>query len=318
MLDQVSDTELELRPRSTAQSGGVEGAIRHLTQEDLAAYATGRLASARLNYCQTHLDSCEECRTELEDLRTLKHDMSSSSSPRSEPIRHELGRRRQSRGLPLPLVASVVAILVGAGATAVWWTYGHPRTNGNSAAVAVAQTPNAPTTTGKPGAAASAPAVPAAVTTRAAPIAPAPLTTPATPGASPALTTRAAPVASPALTTRAAPVASPARAIPTPSAARANPGFALLGPFGDAISETRPVFSWQPLPGAIGYTVRIVDAGLHPVQHSPALRATSWRPRRPLHRGKTYLWQVTATLRGGSKVVASSPSPAETLLRILP
>jgi hypothetical protein len=94
-------------------------------------------------------------------------------------------------------------------------------------------------------------------------------------------------------------------------------GFALLGPFGEATSDTRPEFRWQPLAEAIGYTVVIVDTGLHPVEHSPALRATVWRPHRPLPRGRTYLWQVTATLHGGSKVVASSPAPSDTLLPVI-
>jgi hypothetical protein len=97
----------------------------------------------------------------------------------------------------------------------------------------------------------------------------------------------------------------------------ANTGFALLGPFGEA-TETRPEFSWQPLPGAVRYSVVIVDVGLHPVQRSRSLRKTVWRPRRPLRSGRSYLWQVTATLRGGSKVVASEPSASETLLRIVP
>jgi len=38
----------------------------------------------------------------------------------------------------------------------------------------------------------------------------------------------------------------------------------------------------------------------------------------PLRRGRTYLWQVTATLRGGSTVVASGPSASGALLRISP
>jgi hypothetical protein len=42
------------------------------------------------------------------------------------------------------------------------------------------------------------------------------------------------------------------------------------------------------------------------------------RPRRPLRRGQTYLWQVTATLRGGSTVVDSGPPSPEALLRIIP
>jgi hypothetical protein len=103
----------------------------------------------------------------------------------------------------------------------------------------------------------------------------------------------------------------------SPAAPEATRGFALLAPFGETISETRPEFSWQPLAGAIGYSVVIVDAGLHPVQRSPALRTTAWRPRRHLRRGRTYLWEVTATLRGGSKVVASEPSTSETHLRVV-
>jgi hypothetical protein len=108
------------------------------------------------------------------------------------------------------------------------------------------------------------------------------------------------------------------RAVAPSQPAAANTGFSLSGPFGEATFETRPKFTWQPLAGAIGYTVAIVDQGLRPVQHSPGLRATTWRPRRALAHGHTYLWQVTATLRGGSKVVASSPSPSEANLRILP
>jgi hypothetical protein len=97
-----------------------------------------------------------------------------------------------------------------------------------------------------------------------------------------------------------------------------NKGFALLSPFGDAITDTRPEFHWTPLAGAVRYSVAIVDERLHPVQHSHALRTTSWRPRRPLRRGRTYLWQVTATLRGGSTVVASGPSSPGALLHISP
>jgi hypothetical protein len=100
------------------------------------------------------------------------------------------------------------------------------------------------------------------------------------------------------------------------AATPANTRFALLGPFGDAVADTRPEFSWQPLAGATHYSIAIVDERLHPVQHSHALRTTTWKPRRPLRHGHTYLWQVTATLHGGKKVVASEPSEAR--LTIVP
>ena len=364
MLDQDSVLEPEL----TGKSVNVAGAIRHLSQDDLESYANGRLAAARLSYCQAHLDSCEACRAELEDIRTLQTEL--ASFPRREAGRLESGRRGRRRSLAVPVTASVVVVMVAGVGAVLWWRHGGPR---ELNAVVAARVVPAP---------ASAPP-PQVVST--APTAPAPLRAPAlsaAPTTRVALAPRAASVAPAATvtpvasTSRAASAAPPPRTIPralsVPTAAanvqahdtqlaeelaalpsdlrpgvseaiqqgrlqlpadmqrahdRAvvpsqpaadNTGFSLSGPFGEATFETRPKFTWQPLAGAIGYTVAIVDQGLRPVQHSPALRATAWRPRRPLAHGRTYLWQVTATLRGGSKVVASSPSPSEATLQILP
>ena len=258
MLDQVSDVDSEPRPESAAQPGDVPGTIRHIAHEDLEAYADGRLASARLNYCSAHLDSCDACRAELEDIRTLKSELSGFS--RSEPDRRPLERRKRRPGLTLLQAASVATIFVAAVATFFWWRHESPRANKTSAAVSVAQFPAALPAAGKQ-----------TSDTRLANENPAP----------------------------------PGDVRPAPEA---HTGFALLGPLGGTTSETRPEFSWQPLAGAIRYSVAIVDVGLHPVQHSPSLRTTVWRPRRPLRRGHTYLWQVTATLRGGLKVVASGPA----------
>jgi hypothetical protein len=296
VLDQLSDTNSELQPKSTAQSGDVAASIRHLPHEDLQAYATGRLASARLSYCQTHLDSCEACRAELEDLRASNSD--SSGFQRSQSNRRERKGPRRRR-LTLPQAISVAIILVAAVSTVLWWAHENPRASRASAAVSVTQSPAAP----------PAARVQARDTRLADEIA--------------ALPDDVRSAVSEAIQQGRLQLPKDVSRIrgraPTLSgAAEANTGFALLGPFGKTISETRPEFSWQPLAGAIRYSVIIVDAGLHPVQRSPSLRTTAWRPRRPLRRGHTYLWQVTATLRGGAKVVASAPSPSETLLRIQP
>ena len=101
MLDQLSGADSVVEPKSTAQSGGVAGSARHLTPEDLEAYANGRLASARLDSCRTHLDSCDACRAELEDLRVLKSEL--AGFQRSEPSRRELERRKRRRGLSLQI-----------------------------------------------------------------------------------------------------------------------------------------------------------------------------------------------------------------------
>jgi hypothetical protein len=287
MLDHLSDAQ-------SAQSGGVEESIRHLTHQDLEAYLEGRLPAARLQHCRTHLDSCEACRAELEDLRTFKSDLAGFA--RSEPDRREMKRGRRRRRLTLPRAAAVATIVVAAVSAVLWWGRDRPRSNKTSVAVTVTHT---------------LPPVPAA-------------------GAQARDTRLADEIA--ALPEDVRPAVSEAiqhgklrpptdviqlrgRAHTLSGAPETNTGFALLGPFGEAIAETRPEFRWQPLAGAIRYSV---DAGLHPVQRSPALRTTGWRPRRPLRRGQTYLWQVTATLRGRSTVVASGPPSPGALLRIIP
>jgi len=289
-----------LHAKPTAQSGGVEESIRHLTYDELEAYLEGRLSSARLEHCRTHLDSCEACRAEFEDVRTFKTDLAGFS--RSEPDRRELKRGRRRRGLTLPQAAAAATIIVAAISAVLWWKWDRPRANKTSVAVTVTHS--------------HAPAPTAGIQTQtqtqthdtlladeiaALPADVRPAVSEAIQHGKLQLPTDLSQVRAHAHTLLGAP--------------EANTKFALLGPFGEAISETRPEFRWQPLAGAIRYSVAIVNAGLHPVQHSPALHTTSWRPRRPLRRGQTYLWQVTASLRGGSKVVASAP---EALLRIIP
>ena len=362
MLDQLSDTDSVLDRKSSAKPVDVEGSTRHLSHEDLEAYANGRLAATRLSSCQTHLDSCEACRAELEDVRTLQTELASFSRP--EASRSQPGRLRRRRSLALPLTASAAAILVAGVGTIVWWRHGSLSAHKTPVAVSVARSaapsavPVAPAASPAPAAApapATSPSLVASHMPTASVAVPA-LATPAksaapaashpsasrVPSVSSAPAPSVTPVTSPALTASARPAAPNALVIPTSLPARAAPpapttaslqsrdahlaatppaantGFSLLGPFGEPTSETRPQFSWQPLPGAIGYRVTIVDLSLHPVQHSPALRATTWRPRRALAHGRTYLWQVTATLHGGAKIVASSPTPSAALLQITP
>ena len=330
MLDQLSDTDSVLDRKSSAKPVNVEGSIRHLSQDDLESYANGRLVSTRLSACQTHLDSCEACRAELEDIRNLQTELASFARP--ETNRHQPERNRRRRSLALPLAASVAAILVAGVGTVIWWRHGSLPPHHASAVVPIVRSMAPP-------AGPVAPVGPAATATSVASAARGPSAASRVPAASPAPSVSSAPppsatpVTSPALTASVRPAAPNALVIPTSSPARAaqprdthlasapqepNTGFSLLGPFGEPTSETRPQFSWQPLPGAIGYRVTIVDLSLHPVQHSPALRATTWRPRRALAHGRTYLWQVTATLHGGAKIVASSPTPSAALLQITP
>jgi hypothetical protein len=284
VLDDVSDTESGLKSRSIAQPGGVGSSIRHLAQDDLEAYVNGGLTAAKLDYWRTHLDACEACRAQLEDLRTCR----SGSTGRlgSEPVGHELERRRRRRRFKSSLVAMGATACLAAIAAVFWW--GHEKSRAGKPSVAAIDTHSA-----------TAPPTPT----------PTPTMKPvATLGNAPAAMENRVTV--PTSIEPSAPAQLRGLAPMVPAAPSATTRFALLGPFGEAIAETRPQFSWQPLTGAVHYSVVIVDEGLHPIQRSHALRATVWRPRRPLRRSHTYLWQVTATLRGGTKVVASAPSEA--------
>jgi hypothetical protein len=373
MLDQDS----VLAPQLAGKAVNAEGSIRHLAQDDLEGYANGRLGGARLDNCRRHLDACEACRAELEDIRTLQTELSSFTRP--EATRGGAGGRRRRRSLAVPLTASGVAVLVVAVGAVAWWRHGSPRAHGNSAVAPVVRSavPSASPIERKvdvPATLVARSAAPAAAPVAQSPASPAtPFAHSPTPPATPVerhsaptatpVARSAVPPGGPVARSPAAPAAPATAAIPThdshlteeiaalPDNLRSavaeaiqhgriqlppdvrpihegapassaqpgtNTGFSLLGPFGEATSDTRPKFTWQPVPGAIGYTVAIVDPSLRPVQHSPGLRATAWHPHRPLARGRTYLWQVTATMHGGAKVVASSPAPSEAFLRVIP
>jgi hypothetical protein len=368
VLEELVDKDSKLRPKATAQADGIDGPALHPTQEDLKAYAYGRLASARLDYCQRHLDSCEDCRTELEDIRTCSNEMPSLARP-EVPRAAALRRKRK---LAVPLAGSAALLVALAVGTALWVRHGDVRATRAAPVVAIAES-----TVAQPAVAESAGArsqvAPPPVAQRPVAVAPSPAAqgtfARVTAALSRALHAKTATPNVAQTQVAQAPVVNAAVAAPPAAGARhdntqlsdeiaalpddlrsavsatiqhgklqfptdvgrarrhassptgapaANTTFALLGPFGEATSDTRPEFSWQALPGATHYSVAIVDTALHPVQHSGKLRKTVWRPKRPLRPGRTYLWQVTATLHGGSRVVASEPAPSEAVLRIVP
>jgi hypothetical protein len=130
-------------------------------------------------------------------------------------------------------------------------------------------------------------------------------------------TVQAAATAQPAKQAANAPQARAVATVDSAVVPTASTSFALLGPFGDEISDDRPEFTWQPLAGVTKYSVILVDEGLRPIAHT-RVKTTSWRPRKPLRRGRTYLWQVTAILRNGTKVLATGPTSAEARIHIAP
>jgi hypothetical protein len=85
--------------------------------------------------------------------------------------------------------------------------------------------------------------------------------------------------------------------------------FTLLSPVGTVVRSDRPTFRWQPLAGALHYTVTVFDKDFNEVATSEPLTATEWTPAQPLQRGVVYTWQVTALKDGKEITVPSTPAP---------
>ncbi|MBS0420870.1 MAG: zf-HC2 domain-containing protein [Proteobacteria bacterium] len=318
VLDDVLDKEAGAKRKVIAHSGGVGSGVRHLSQDELDAYVNGRLPAARLDSCSNHLDSCDACRAELEDLRTFKSNAAGLS--KSGSLSRELDRRKRQRQLKAAGSAAMVAAVVAAIAAVGWWQFGKARAQRTSKATTAATSAaqeHAQALTGGAVQARTASAEQSHGSGSLATVAQAPAPTSSSASQLRSTLTPSNPLAGGGHERTATATTSP-HAANQPAAAAAPPAntFALLGPFGDEIADARPEFAWQPLAGATKYSVVIVDEGLRPVQRSHGVRTTSWRPPRPLRRGRTYLWQVTATLRNGTKIVATSPTSLEARIHI--
>ena len=91
----------------------------------------------------------------------------------------------------------------------------------------------------------------------------------------------------------------------------------VLRPLAEVVVDGEPIFKWEALPGAVSYTVEIFGADLNPVQQSPALESTQWKPTAALESAMVYQWQVRATLKDGSTTVFPTPPRPEAKFRVL-
>jgi hypothetical protein len=479
VLEDVVDKEAGAKLKLVGPSSGVGSAVRHISQGELDAYVEGRLSGAVLDFVRAHLDACEACRAELEDLRTFK--ASAVGLSQASSLKRELERRRRQRQLKAAgtaaIAAAVVAVIGVVGWNKfgkAWWTHttsmsaataarapavsadtqvrgvahadnqttvtaagteqvrdaravaAQPRATpvaqprGNVVASAVqpqsasvasgaAQQPTQAHSTSVAGGAAQQPtqahstsvaggAAQQPTQARSTSVAGGAAQQPTqarstsvaggaaqqpTQARSTSVAGGAAQQPTQARSTSVAggaaqqaygtSVASGAAQQPTQAhstgvaggaaqqptqaysasvaggavqrlvqargvnavglqasasapqvaaqahgatpASAGSTSFALLGPFGNEVSDDRPEFTWQPLEGTAKYAIIIVDEGLRPIAHA-RLKTTTWRPRKPLRRGRTYLWQVTAILKNGTKVMATGPTSQEARMHI--
>lgn len=85
--------------------------------------------------------------------------------------------------------------------------------------------------------------------------------------------------------------------------------FKLIAPVGVVVSNNRPTLRWQPLKGAISYTVSVFDSDFNRVLKSAPQTATSWIAPLALQNGKLYSWEVTA-MRDNQEITSPvAPAP---------
>lgn len=94
--------------------------------------------------------------------------------------------------------------------------------------------------------------------------------------------------------------------------------FRLLYPVRRVVTETRPAFRWESLPGVSSYRVYVLDQEGHQVSQSEELPPTQrqWEVRARLRRGQIFSWFVTA-LVDGKKFVSPSASAPEMKFAVL-
>ena len=293
-----------------ADAYGIEGALlpgrtidvspdsEHLTYEVMEAYVDGGLAAVEVDGVRAHVSVCEICAQEVLDLQSFRQDLQRPVAAPAPVVRASLGERR---GFLLQRAAAVAAIGLAALLVYLWQAgSGFSTGGGSSRNRDVVRVAGGGGNGGDPGSidhsqvaaplAALRPATRVAVATA----------------------LERGEIDFPA-------VLAELRGAKQTLLGSSDDGgrFAVVAPVGEVDSETRPEFRWEPLQGAVSYSVAIFDAGLNAVQRSSALHATQWQAAQPLQRGQFYSWQVTATMKDGRTVIAPRPPSPEAKIQIL-
>jgi hypothetical protein len=88
-----------------------------------------------------------------------------------------------------------------------------------------------------------------------------------------------------------------------------------VAPIGTVVSSDLPTFRWQAESDANRFQVRIYDEKFNLVVESPQTNAHEWTPDKALPRGETLSWTVSA-IEGGKKVTAPRAPEPEARFRV--
>jgi anti-sigma factor RsiW len=303
--------EAALRSVEGARPGGLDALVaapvnRHPEYEELAAYVDAGQDEVEREVTEMHLADCASCREEVADLRAFKARQPAGPLTLATPARspRALGAPVRVRGLGLRL-----ALALPAAAVIVWMLI--PR----SAVLPVVRIEPGVNPGVKPGT--GEPPSPAAAT----------VTTLRDGGRVVTLDTAGQVTGLPeslpraehtmvvaALSTGKMPLPGLIREIAAEGEVLRGSGismpFTLREPLGTAVESDRPHFRWDRAPATRAYIVSVYDEDFALVVRSPELTSPEWTCDRPLARGKTYTWQVSALTATEDSTVAAAPTPS--------
>ncbi len=286
----VSSSELRAALQSTLVADTSAAAVQtapkneHLAYEELEAYVDERMSDAEMETTRAHLESCQSCSDDIRDLQTFKVELASSKQHLKEGwweafLAMWLTRRRIAFALAM---AAVIVLAVEVGKRQPAPPHGVPPSGTTESNTTGTETLLA----FKSLSAEEQAAILAVISQQS-------IKTPAV----------------------LAGLRGPKGTLLGGTSEGAR--FEVLQPLGEVALDVRPLFRWQPLAGAISYSVAIYDLNLNHVMSSRALGATQWSPDQPLQRGRIYLWQVTAKLSNGQRVSSPRPPSPEARFRVL-
>src|SRR5438105_2437762 len=91
--------------------------------------------------------------------------------------------------------------------------------------------------------------------------------------------------------------------------------FLLIFPVDVVVDTLRPRFGWAPMADASAYRVTVFTERFKTVAMSEWQPVRHWTLNRPLERGESYVWQVTARV-GHRDIVAPSPPHPEARFKV--
>lgn len=257
--------------------------LAHPGYDELEAYVDGRLDSVEREIIQTHVEDCTACAEDLSDLTAVRESM-----PRK-------GQDVAASSNTWKRIAQIAAVVVAA--AGVWLLMRQVAQPAVGPAPQVAQT--APSTNEAVGATAPAPMQAAASL----------------------LTADEREVVDRALAAGRVELPATVRALSAPVGTLLGASVPVaplmpLTPMGTAVLSGTPQFSWRGVTEAQGYTVAVFDGQFNEVARSERVTGTSWTPSKPLPRGATFAWQVTAHM-GTREILAPEPPQPEARFLIL-